>query len=79
MIQIGLHPSELLQNIIIYHCISDRKIIHIPTKWKILCYLFKDADALDRVRTNDLNEKYLRFIFSKKYVEFAKKLNVEIL
>lgn len=36
--------------------------------------MLKDADALDRVRVDDLNIEYLRFDASKKYKDFAQSL-----
>ena len=49
-------------------------------RYKTLYKLLKDADALDRTRfmktsTAVLNEKYLRFPFSKQLVEFSNNLN----
>lgn len=38
---------------------------------KFLAELFKDADALDRVRINHLDPRYLRNSFSKDLVEFS--------
>lgn len=36
-----------------------------------LLNLFKDADAFDQVRINDLNEKYQRNIYSKRLIQIA--------
>lgn len=41
---------------------------------KKLSKFFKDSDGLDRVRLNDLDERYLRNDFSKVMVDFAKDL-----
>ena len=41
---------------------------------RYLSKLFKDADALDRVRLGDLNEKYLRNDFSHDLIDFSNKL-----
>lgn len=58
-------------DIIKNHSIGDR---NIHSKYKDLIYILKDADALDRVRSNDLNIKYLRNKESLELIEFAKKL-----
>lgn len=41
---------------------------------RYLSKLFKDADALDRVRLGDLDQKYLRNDFSHDLVDFSNKL-----
>ncbi len=40
--------------------------------------LLKDADGLDRVRLGDLDASYLRFDFSRDYMDFAENLYWEI-
>lgn len=62
--------SEIIKN----HCIVDSKI-NVNEEIKKLILLFKDADALDRIRTNDLDTKYLRNENSKLLINFSKQLN----
>lgn len=64
---------EYVKYIIENHCISDRNGIKAVENYNVdkdtavyLLKVFKDCDALDRTRTNDLDEKYLRFPESKK-------------
>ncbi len=40
--------------------------------------LLKDADGLDRVRLADLDPSYLRFDFTKKYIDFANEFYFKI-
>jgi len=61
--------------IVANHSKADRSVKDISVETKILTHIFKDADALDRARTGDLDEKYLRFEQSKKLIEFARELN----
>ena len=60
--------DELMEKVIDNYDIKDKNRALFLTK------LFKDSDNLDRVRLNDLDEKFLRLDFSKKLVNFAKKL-----
>ena len=41
---------------------------------KLYLQLMKDSDALDRIRINDLDERYLRNQYSKSLVPFAQEL-----
>ena len=65
-------PGEL-EEIMRLHSRADKKPM------SRLAMIFKDADALDRVRTNDLDTKYLRFEESKLLVETAKEVNACLL
>ena len=69
-LQEQLEPEDLraLQFVMQWHCIADqrglRALSEMPvaeqTRIKRLFFLFKDCDALDRVRILDLDFKYLR-------------------
>jgi len=62
--------KDIVLNIIKNHCLSDFEIeknvndLHL----KRLIYIFKDADALDRIRFNDLDKNKLRTKTAKEYV-----------
>lgn len=73
---------NILKFIIIGHVIDDSKALIYLEKnevndkilgKKLLMY-FKDADALDRVRANDLDLTFLRYDNSRKLVDLAKYL-----
>lgn len=77
-----LSPEELdaMHFLMEYHCINDEeanqamKGIDEPETKKLvekLFPIFKDADALDRVRIRDLNLKYLRTPEARQRVKFA--------
>lgn len=71
--------TNIINFIIENHCISDCKAIenlnesNLENKEEIfrLFSIFKDADALDRVRLNDLDINYLRYEQSKALVNTA--------
>lgn len=71
---------EILRFIIENHCIDDSRAYLNLKRYNIkdinmaleLFNIFKDADALDRVRINDLDISYLRNIHSCKLAVFAK-------
>ncbi|MGL5381682.1 HD domain-containing protein [Clostridium sp.] len=73
---------NILDFVIIGHVMDDSKALIYLEKSNIkdkilgekLLKYFKDADALDRVRANDLDLNFLRNSNSKKLVEFAKYL-----
>lgn len=82
---------NLLKAIIESHSIPDREMAKIFKKYKLLdedrykllTYILKDADGLDRVRLSinnrcfcDLNPKYLRFDESKRLVKMAHTINM---
>lgn len=66
---------DIVSTLIIYHAMPDR---HMPREnnartvllWKIL----KDADALDRIRFDDLDVSYLRLPESKGLIPLAHEL-----
>jgi putative nucleotidyltransferase with HDIG domain len=66
----GFDIPETVETIIRLHSRGDRL-----SKEERLTRIFKDADALDRMRTNDLNIQFLRFIETKDYINFAKEVN----
>lgn len=71
--------KDIINFIIKGHCINDTKAIDEISDYAIsdaqravdLFKLFKDCDALDRVRVDHLDINYLRYEQSKKYVSFA--------
>lgn len=70
---------KILMAMIMAHSIDDEKMDNIINGYKIedkdrakrLIEIFKDADGLDRVRTNDLNAEYLRTVEAKALVGVA--------
>ena len=52
----------------------DEFFVKNISRAKYLSGLFKDADALDRVRLGDLDEKYLRNEFSHDLIDFSQVL-----
>ena len=72
----------LLKAIITSHSTDDSLMEEVIKSYEIkdfdralfLAKLFKDADGLDRVRINRLDDKYLRNDFSKNSVGFAYEL-----
>lgn len=72
-LHLNMPNYEYVKYIIENHCISDRNGIKAVENYNVdkdtavyLLKVFKDCDALDRTRTSDLDEKYLRFPESKK-------------
>ena len=71
--------KEIIGFIICNHCIDDEIAIKISenkfgqqlTCVMKLLYLFKDADALDRIRIHDLNIDYLHYKESETLVKLA--------
>lgn len=74
--QIGLNDEKIL-DLISCHSIADSRFKKNPNK--NLISILKDADALDRVRTSDLDTKYLRFGSSHTLIKKAKELWKKIL
>lgn len=54
-----------------WHVPDDGEVANIFPELRI----FKDADALDRVRSNDLDDNYLRLDISRGLIEIAKELH----
>jgi HD superfamily phosphodiesterase len=73
LIYSSIQLSKETIEIIGCHCLSDRT--YKESSIEKLISVFKDADALDRTRTGDLDEKYLRFEESKELIQFAKEVN----
>ena len=78
------HDSEIddIATVLIHeHSLSDLENLHDSITVKLL-NIFKDADALDRVRFGDkdcgLNTKYLRMGHAKQLIGFAKMLLVQM-
>lgn len=73
--EISIEDQEIIKTLIIYHCKDDKVGIEFIIKNNIikdkdraikLYNIFKDCDALDRVRIKDLDIKYLRCEESRK-------------
>lgn len=70
---------EILRYIVTYHSINDELALQAVNNYNIvdvekaktLYNILKDADALDRVRVNSLNPKYLRTESAKSMVDLA--------
>lgn len=74
--------KNILQSVLATHSRSDKDMdktieeffVKDMDRARYLSKLFKDADALDRVRLGDLDQKYLRNDFSHDLVDFSNKL-----
>jgi HD superfamily phosphodiesterase len=66
----GITFNVTIGDLIINHCRADSKILNKTVLHDIL----KDCDALDRVRTGDLDMNYLRTDLGKNMVDIAKEL-----
>lgn len=79
---INKKDRNILQAVLAVHSRPDRLMddtieeffVKDFNRAKTLSKYFKDADGLDRVRLNDLDEKFLRNNFSIKLVDFSKNL-----
>jgi len=68
---------ETTRDLVALHSQPDSYINKIASEEiESLAMIFKDADVLDRVRTGDLEEKYLRTDEAKSLVRFARELNL---
>ena len=73
---------RIVQAAIAAHSRGDRKMRGMMDRYgvqdrigcELVACVLKDADALDRVRSGDLNEKYLRLEPSKSLIGFAQWL-----
>lgn len=72
--ELGFVLDTTIIDIISYHSRGDRVARHLSDSTKKLLWILKDADALDRVRTGDLDERYLRFPESASLIEYARTL-----
>jgi uncharacterized protein len=68
--QMSPETLDVATYIVHWHVPSDDEAPVMTTELKIL----KDADALDRVRLNDLNPKYLRTEAAKGLIDIARQL-----
>ena len=76
------NDKNILQAVLAVHSRPDKQMdetieeffVKDMDRARYLSKLFKDADALDRVRLGDLNEKYLRNDFSHDLIDFSNKL-----
>ena len=71
----GLLKDKKIFDIIKNHSIGDR---NIKSEHKEMILILKDADALERIRNNDLNVKYIRNKESLCFIDFAKSLFSEL-
>lgn len=65
----GVQLPYIATSIVAEHSRADRK------NQSHLLNVFKDADALDRVRTGDLDERFLRNKEARELIPFSKELN----
>ena len=65
--------EELVLRLISAHCRND-SMFDGTERERLLFYMLKDADGLDRVRIFDLDPRYLRLEASRKRTEFAWEL-----
>lgn len=80
--KINENDKNILQAVLAVHSRPDKQMdetieeffVKDMDRARYLSKLFKDADALDRVRLGDLNEKYLRNDFSHDLIDFSNKL-----
>lgn len=70
-----LLKDKKIFDIIKNHSIGDR---NIKSEHKEMILILKDADALERIRNNDLNVKYIRNKESLCFIDFAKSLFSEL-
>ena len=80
--KINENDKNILQAVLATHSRPDKQMdetieeffVKDMDRARYLSKLFKDADALDRVRLGDLDEKYLRNDFSHNLIDFSNKL-----
>lgn len=67
----NLTPDELsiVLDLIVYHSMDDD--LWLDDDNLLIYQILKDADALDRLRFNDLDVKYLRLAYSKELIPYA--------
>ena len=75
-LDLGEFPDEITKFIIKYHCLPDDSayLVGCSDKAKLLYQIFKDCDALDRVRfgVRDVDLRQLRLPISKSLVKAAR-------
>ena len=69
--QHNLTPDDLsvVLDLIVYHSMDDE--LWLDDDNLLIYQILKDADALDRLRFDDLNVKYLRLAYSKELSPYA--------
>ena len=72
--QMGLSLDETTAQMIRYHSRGDRAARRLPPQAQRLLWILKDADALDRVRSGDLDVSFLRFNESVSFLPLAQRL-----
>lgn len=60
----SMHDSDLGKNMALYGVPEEEQ-----ERCRRICWCLKDADNMDRIRLNDLDESYLRLNTSKKLVD----------
>ena len=70
----NLTPDELsvILDLVVYHSMDDD--LWLDDDNLLIYQILKDADALDRLRFNDLDVKYLRLAYSKELIPYATSL-----
>ena len=63
---------EIVLDLIVFHSLDDE--MWEREKGRLMYQILKDADALDRLRFNDLDEKYLRLPESREMIGFEMSL-----
>jgi hypothetical protein len=74
LVEVGLTEADFpsVEAAVTAHCAPKEVARHHP-HWSLIA-LLKDADALDRVRINDLDPNYLRHPEAKGMITFAQEL-----
>lgn len=70
----GFDLDEPTDALIRYHSRGDQAARSLPSSLQRLLWILKDADALDRVRSGDLDVSFLRFPESSDLVGLAEDL-----
>ena len=63
---------EMVLDLIVFHSLDDE--LWEREEGRLMYQILKDSDALDRLRFNDLDERYLRLPESKKMIELELSL-----
>ena len=62
---------KIVELLIEFHSIDDNLFTTNNSTINLMYQIIKDADAIDRLRFNDLDEKYLRLEYSKEIIPIA--------
>jgi len=69
-----MNSRHIIESIVTLHSRSDKSLDSQYELISILTQIFKDADALDRVRTGDLNPKFLRLDEARDMIGIAREI-----